>query len=83
MMIYIVDNPKYFKLIGAIILAITTTLCILLVARQRQALELEKELARINHELYLKQVIHDRRMKQFEKQEQKHKEQIQKLKSEL
>jgi hypothetical protein len=83
MILLILDHPRYFKFIVTILLAITTVLCTLLVEHRHQTLELEKELARINYELYLKQVIHDQRMKQFEKEAKRHHLHVQQLKSEI
>jgi len=46
-------------------------------------LALEKELDRINYELHLKQVTHDRRVKEHEEQAKKYKEQVEALKLEV
>lgn len=44
---------------------------------------LEKELSRIDKELYLKELNYKKKVKEFEELEKKHKKQTDKLKSEL
>ena len=44
---------------------------------------LEKELSRIDKEIYLKEVYYKKKLKEFEKLEKKHKKQTDQLKSEL
>nr|WP_294782246.1 hypothetical protein [uncultured Flavobacterium sp.] len=44
---------------------------------------LEKELSRINKEIYLKEVYYKKKLKEFEEQEKKHKKLTDQLKSEL
>jgi hypothetical protein len=77
------DNPKNTKFLIVILWVITAILCVCFIDNHRHTLALEKELDRINYELHLKQVTHDRRMKEHEEQAKKHKEQVETIKSEI
>lgn len=77
------DNPKNTKFLIVILWVITAILCVFFIDNHRHTLALEKELGRINYELHLKQVTHDRRMKEHEEQVKKNKEQVEALKSEI
>jgi hypothetical protein len=83
MMLLVLDNPKYFKFLLVILSSITTVLCVLLVDHYRQTLDLEKELARINRELLLKEIIHDQRVKKFEQDAKERQQQVQHLRYEV
>lgn len=83
MQLRVLDNPKYFKFIVIILSVVTAVLCILFIDNQRQTVELQKELARLNHELHLKQITHDKRVKEFEKEARRHHKQVLQLKSEI
>lgn len=82
-MFYSIDNPKNFRFLIIIHLAIITVFSILLFERHNKTVKLERELARINHEVYLKQVIHENRVKKFEKEALEHEQQVQQMKSEI
>jgi len=64
-------------------------LCFLLFAftsflyRYEKIRVLEKELSRIDKEIYLKEVYYKKKVKEFEELEKKHKKQTDELKSEL
>jgi hypothetical protein len=77
------NNPRNTKFLLVILSVITTALCILFIENHHQTLALEKELDRINYELHLKQVTHDRIIKEHEEQAKKHKEQVETLKLEV
>jgi hypothetical protein len=75
------NNLIHSQLLIVLLLAIITVLSILYFNNHSKTLELEKELARINKELYLKQIILERRQKAFDEQKKKHHEQIERLKN--
>lgn len=60
MQLRVLDNPKYFKFIIIILSVVNMAISILHIGTKRQTVKLEKELARINRELHLKQIIHDK-----------------------
>lgn len=82
-MVPFVRNPKHFKFLIIIHLAIITVLSILLFERHNKTVNLERELARINHEIYLKQVIHENRVKKFEEEAREREQKVLQMKSEI
>jgi hypothetical protein len=58
-------------------------LCILFIDNQRRTVELQKELDSLNPELHLKQITHDKMVKQFEQEARRHHQQVLQLKSEI
>ena len=83
MQLRILDNPKHFKFIVIILSVITAVLCILFIYNQRRTVELQKELGSLNPELHLKQITHDKMVKQFEQEARRHHQQVLQLKSEI
>ncbi|QLC65964.1 hypothetical protein LPB248_06630 [Flavobacterium sp. LPB0248] len=77
------DNPKSTRFLIVMLWGITAGSCVLFINNHLHTLALEKELDRIDHELHFKQVIHDRRMREYEQQAKKRKEQVEALRSEI
>ncbi len=74
-------NRLKFHLVILLCLLFFTTIFFLY--RSEKTKTLEKELSRIDKEIYLKEVYYKKKVKEFEELEKKHKKQTDELKSEL
>jgi cell division protein FtsL len=83
MILLILDNVQKNKLIIIILSVVTMVLCIFFIDNRRQTVKLQKELAKINRELHLKQITHDKRVKEFEQEARRHHQQVMQMKSEI
>ena len=71
------------KILFVILLSLLFFALITLFYRYEKRKFLEKELSRIDKEIYLKEVYYKKKVKEFEELEKKHKKQTDQLKSEL
>jgi len=71
------------KILFVILLSILFFALITFLYRYEKRKILEKELSRIDKEIYLKEVYYKKKVKEFEELEKKHKKQTDQLKSEL
>jgi len=74
------NRLKFYIVILLCLLFFTT---IFFLYRSEKTKTLEKELSRIDKEIYLKEVYYKKKVKEFEELEKKHKKQTDELKSEL
>lgn len=72
-----------FKFLFVILLSLLFFTLISFLYRYEKTKILEKELSRIDKEIYLKDVYYKKKMKEFEELEKNHKKQTDQLKSEL
>ena len=71
------------KFLFVIVLSLLFFTLISFLYRYEKTKILEKELSRIDKEIYLKEIYYKKKVKEFEELEKKHKKQTDKLKSEL
>lgn len=58
-------------------------LCVLFIDNYHHTLKLQKKLDQINKELYLKEIIQKKQLKEYEKQAKQRQEKLERMKSEI
>lgn len=83
MILQALNNNRFSRLLAVIFLITIPTLFFLFIENHNKTVELEKELSRVNKELYVKQIAHQKRVEEFEKEAKKRQRQLEQSKSEL